>query len=60
MRDLLVTGTDTGVGKTLIASALVMALRTRGSLKGGLVLLSEKYCSSMNGATRTKPGSYLS
>ena len=30
MRDLLVTGTDTGVGKTLIAAALVTALRTRG------------------------------
>ncbi len=30
MRDLLVTGTDTGVGKTLIASALIMALRARG------------------------------
>lgn len=30
MRDLLVTGTDTGVGKTMIASALVMALRGRG------------------------------
>ncbi len=31
MRDLLVTGTDTGVGKTLIASALVAALRARGA-----------------------------
>jgi len=30
VRDLLVTGTDTGVGKTVIASALVMALRARG------------------------------
>ena len=30
MRDLLVTGTDTGVGKTVIAAALVMALRARG------------------------------
>lgn len=30
MRDLLVTGTDTGVGKTVIAVALVTALRTRG------------------------------
>jgi len=30
VRDLIVTGTDTGVGKTLIASALVMALRARG------------------------------
>jgi dethiobiotin synthetase len=30
VRDLLVTGTDTGVGKTLIASALVTALRARG------------------------------
>ena len=30
MRDLLVTGTDTGVGKTVIAAALVTALRTRG------------------------------
>ena len=30
MRDLLVTGTDTGVGKTVIASALVTALRARG------------------------------
>ena len=30
MRDLLVTGTDTAVGKTMIASALVMALRARG------------------------------
>jgi len=28
--DLLVTGTDTGVGKTLIAAALVLALRDRG------------------------------
>ena len=30
VRDLLVTGTDTGVGKTIIAAALVMALRARG------------------------------
>lgn len=30
MRDLLVTGTDTGVGKTVIAAALVAALRSRG------------------------------
>ncbi len=30
MRDLLVTGTDTGVGKTVIAAALITALRARG------------------------------
>ena len=30
MRDLLVTGTDTGVGKTVIAAALVTALRAFG------------------------------
>lgn len=30
MRDLLVTGTDTGIGKTVIAAALIVALRTRG------------------------------
>ena len=30
MRDLLVTGTDTGIGKTVIAAALVVALRARG------------------------------
>ena len=30
VRDLLITGTDTGVGKTVIAAALVTALRTRG------------------------------
>ena len=30
MRDLLVTGTDTGVGKTMIAAAIVTALRARG------------------------------
>jgi len=30
VRDLLVTGTDTGVGKTTIAAALVTALRARG------------------------------
>ena len=30
VRDLLVTGTDTGVGKTVIAAALVSALRSRG------------------------------
>jgi dethiobiotin synthetase len=30
VRDLLVTGTDTGVGKTFIAVALVTALRARG------------------------------
>jgi dethiobiotin synthetase len=30
MADLLVTGTDTGVGKTVIAAALVLALRERG------------------------------
>lgn len=30
MRDLLVTGTDTGVGKTMIAAALVTALRGNG------------------------------
>lgn len=30
MRDLLVTGTDTGVGKTVIAAALVTALRRNG------------------------------
>jgi dethiobiotin synthetase len=30
VRDLLVTGTDTGIGKTMIAAALVTALRARG------------------------------
>src|SRR5262245_50814908 len=30
VRDLLVTGTDTGVGKTVIAAALVTAIRARG------------------------------
>lgn len=30
MRDLLVAGTDTGVGKTFIAAALVTAVRARG------------------------------
>ncbi len=30
MRDLLVTGTDTGIGKTVIAAALLRALRRRG------------------------------
>jgi dethiobiotin synthetase len=30
VRDLLVTGTDTGVGKTFVAVALVAALRARG------------------------------
>lgn len=30
MADLLVTGTDTGVGKTVVAAALVMALRANG------------------------------
>ncbi len=30
MRDLLVTGTDTGVGKTVITAALVTALRKNG------------------------------
>jgi dethiobiotin synthetase len=31
MRDLLVTGTDTGVGKTVVAAGLVLALRERGA-----------------------------
>ncbi len=31
MADLLVTGTDTGVGKTVIAAALLIALRERGA-----------------------------
>jgi dethiobiotin synthetase len=30
VRDVLVTGTDTGVGKTVIAAAIVTALRARG------------------------------
>lgn len=30
MPDLLVTGTDTGVGKTVVAAALVLSLRERG------------------------------
>ena len=30
MADLLVTGTDTGVGKTVVAAALIFALRERG------------------------------
>ena len=30
MSDLLVTGTDTGVGKTVVAAALILALRDRG------------------------------
>lgn len=30
VRDLLVTGTDTGVGKTMVAAALIGALRARG------------------------------
>ncbi|MBI2834114.1 MAG: dethiobiotin synthase [Acidobacteria bacterium] len=31
MPDLLVTGTDTGVGKTVVAAALLMAFRDRGT-----------------------------
>lgn len=30
MADLLITGTDTGVGKTVVAAAIVMALRAKG------------------------------
>ncbi|MCU0242100.1 MAG: dethiobiotin synthase [Vicinamibacteria bacterium] len=30
MTDILVTGTDTGVGKTIVAAALILALRERG------------------------------
>jgi len=32
VRGLFVTGTDTGVGKTVVAAAVVAALRTRGAL----------------------------
>jgi dethiobiotin synthetase len=35
LADLLVTGTDTGVGKTVIAAALVLALRNRGVKAAG-------------------------
>jgi dethiobiotin synthetase len=35
MPDLLVTGTDTGVGKTVVAAALVLALRERAALAVG-------------------------
>ena len=31
MRGLFVTGTDTGVGKTVVAGAIVAALRARGA-----------------------------
>jgi dethiobiotin synthetase len=33
--DLLVTGTDTGIGKTVVAAALVLALRERGIKAAG-------------------------
>ena len=35
MADLLVTGTDTGVGKTVVAAALILALRQRGTAAVG-------------------------
>lgn len=35
-RDLFVTGTDTGVGKTLVSSALLRALRRRGRSVAGM------------------------
>ena len=31
MRDLLITGTDTGIGKTVVAAAIIKALRTHGA-----------------------------
>lgn len=36
MSDILVTGTDTGVGKTVVAAALVLALRERATLAVGV------------------------
>ena len=36
MRDLLITGTDTGVGKTVVAAGMLLALRARGVRAIGL------------------------
>lgn len=48
-RDLFVTGTDTGVGKTLVSAALLRALRSRGLAVAGMKPVA-------SGAARTPGG----
>ncbi|HEV3215748.1 MAG TPA: dethiobiotin synthase [Vicinamibacterales bacterium] len=51
--DLLVTGTDTGIGKTIIAAALVKALRARGVRALGFKPLETGFTASSGSPARS-------
>ncbi len=53
-----VTGTDTGVGKTVVAGALIMALRARGINTGGMKPV-ETGCKRINGTLIPSDGTFL-
>ena len=57
-RGIFVTGTDTEVGKTVIAAALAAALRSRG-IDVGVMKPAESGCQTKNGVLHPLDGAYL-
>jgi len=58
MQGVFVTGTDTGVGKTLVAGALAAAARSRG-LRVGVFKPCESGCARADGSLRAADAAFL-
>ncbi|MEW5745369.1 MAG: dethiobiotin synthase [Nitrospirota bacterium] len=57
-KGVFITGTDTGVGKTIIAALVIRLLRQRG-VRAGVMKPIETGCESIYGALMPKDGTYL-
>jgi len=57
-KGLFITGTDTGVGKTLVAAGLARCLRDRG-IRPGVLKPAETGCSMRRGKRIPRDGSFL-
>ena len=58
MRSFFITGTDTGVGKTIVAGAIAAALRARG-MKVGVMKPAETGCREKRGELFPKDAAFL-
>ena len=57
-KSFFITGTDTGVGKTIVAGAIAAALRARG-MKVGVMKPAETGCREKRGELFPKDASFL-
>ena len=58
MRNFFITGTDTGVGKTIVAGAIAAALSARG-MKVGVMKPAETGCRERRGELYPKDAAFL-